>query len=789
VRLTTQHDDQVLVDIRGLFINFYTYQGIVKAIDGIDLVIKKGETLGLVGETGCGKSVTASSIIKLVMSPPGKIEAGNVFFMEPPEVRRERLRFEDDAQKWYEKLSAAEKKKLVATYGVRLTGFKKRVKDVTPKEIADTIVPAKAPRGVVEAYMDTRLRKAPKSESKVQDALSRKYDLLTKSNSYMQKIRGRFISMIFQEPTSALNPVFTAGDQIAEVILQHRRSEMAERVLRRLEDEKVIAIKGKRARSRDARKGGKPATSSTPVGRRPVDTEAEEWYRQLDMVDKLRLVAAYDIPLARFRRMIVPVKKELADGMAIAQKCYDSLSTEDRITLVAPNRKTGKPVTVSEVEQTIAPPVVPRNLAKAYMRRKKRAEKKARKKGVASMEVPMREVSVRKTPPEKMPRRIRRLYTSLATRPRKITRDWRSYPFRLTAKDRKAIAQEWYDSLTMENRKTMVAANSSFLAPYRKRDKKIAEPKIIRTVAPSAVPHNLAKTYMRRKKREDRKALKHHFVCSICETEVDEFERKCHNCSNRFYGYFGWQFKKVMMMTYSKIFEAIAKDPLSKVSILANVPVVRRYRSELYDEAFAEATAMLKTVRIPDPTGVSERYPHELSGGMQQRVMIAIALACNPKLLIADEPTTALDVTIQAQILKLMRDMKERYGSSILLITHNLGVVAEMCDRVGVMYAGSMAEIGGARTIFKSPRHPYTIGLMKSVPSAQLDTDTLYTIRGTVPNLIRPPTGCRFHPRCDFAKEYCKKVKPELTEIEPGHGVACHMVTEVKEYASQPWVT
>jgi oligopeptide/dipeptide ABC transporter ATP-binding protein len=707
VRLTTQHDDQVLVDIRGLFINFYTYQGIVKAIDGIDLVIKKGETLGLVGETGCGKSVTASSIIKLVMSPPGKIEAGNVFFMEPPEVRRERLRFEDDAQKWYEKLSAAERKKLVATYGVRLTGFKKRVKDVTPKEIADTIIPPKAPRGVVEAYMDTRLRKAPKSESKVQDALSRKYDLLTKSNSYMQKIRGRFISMIFQEPTSALNPVFTAGDQIAEVILQHRRSEMAERVLRRLEDEKVIAVKEKRVRSKDER-GHEKAASSTAVGKRPVDAEAERWYEELEMGEKQRLIAAYDRPIAGLRRRVAPVKA----------------------------RKVGK---------TAAP--------------------------------------------ERIPPRILRMYSRLATRPRKIQKDWRSYPFRLTAKDKKAIAQKWYDSLTMENRKTMVAANSSFLAPYRKRDKKIAEPKIIRTVAPSAVPHNLAKTHMRRKKREDRKALKHHLVCSICETEVDEFERKCHNCSNRFYGYFGWQFKKVMMMTYSKIFKAIAKDPLSKVSILANVPIVRRYRSELYDEAFAEATAMLKTVRIPDPTGVSERYPHELSGGMQQRVMIAIALACNPKLLIADEPTTALDVTIQAQILKLMRDMKERYGSSILLITHNLGVVAEMCDRVGVMYAGSMAEIGDARTIFKSPRHPYTMGLMKSVPSAQLDTDTLYTIRGTVPNLIRPPTGCRFHPRCDFAKEYCMKVKPELTEIEPGHGVACHMVTEVKEYASQPWVT
>lgn len=704
MRTASGDGDQVLVDIKDLNINFYTYQGIVKAIDGIDLVIKKGETLGLVGETGCGKSVTASSIMKLVMSPPGKIEAGNVFFMEPPDVRTRRLMYEEDAQRWYTKLSIADKKKMVANYGIRFTGFRKRVKPVKESEIAETVVPVKAPRGVVEAYMDTRRRKMRKAAAPDREALERKFDLLTKSNTYMQKIRGRFISMIFQEPTSALNPVFTAGDQIAEVILQHRKADMAERVLKRLEKEKVIAMRQRRGR-RDRSNGtrGKSSNSSTVV--KSLDAEAEEWYRQLDMDDKRRLIAAYDIPLACLRRRIAPVKKEVAD---------------------------------------------------------------------------------RKKPPEKLPPRIRKLYASLVTRPRKITRDWRSYRFRLTAKEWNAIAQRWYDSLSMENRKMLVAAYSPFLAQYRKRGKPITEPEIIRTIPPSAVPRNLAKAYLRRKRKRDKRVLSRHFVCSICEAEVDEYERKCHNCSNRFYGFFGWQFKKIMIVTYSKIFQAIAKDPDSKISVLANVPIIRRYKSEMYDEAFAEATAMLKVVRIPDPMGVSERYPHELSGGMQQRVMIAIALACNPRLLIADEPTTALDVTIQAQILKLMRDLKQTYGSSILLITHNLGVVAEMCDRVGVMYAGSMAEIGDAKTIFKSPKHPYTMGLMKSVPSAQLDTATLYTIRGSVPNLIHPPSGCRFHPRCDFARKFCTKQKPELREISPGHEVACHMVAEVKEYDEQP---
>jgi peptide/nickel transport system ATP-binding protein len=229
----------------------------------------------------------------------------------------------------------------------------------------------------------------------------------------------------------------------------------------------------------------------------------------------------------------------------------------------------------------------------------------------------------------------------------------------------------------------------------------------------------------------------------------------------------------------------VQNNPDSKNPFISRIPLIKRYKIELYDEAFREAVRMLEVVRIPDPKGVAIRYPYELSGGMQQRVMIAIALACNPKLLIADEPTTALDVTIQGQILKLMRDLKEAYGSSILLITHNLGVVAEMCDRVGVMYAGSMAEVGISRDIFKRPMHPYTQGLMKAVPSIQMEAERLYTIRGSVPNLIYPPSGCRFHPRCDYSKKYCERIKPELKEIEKGHFASCHMVAKAEGYVRE----
>lgn len=523
-------DDNILVEINDLYVNFYTYQGIVQAIQGVDLIIRKGETLGLVGETGCGKSVTASTIMKLVLSPPGKIEAGSIYFMEPPEVRSVRKSYEAKAQAWWKGLSKEQKARMMLTHGMRFTGFKKRVKPLSPEETKKIAIPEKAPDKIVAMYMADMAKKAPKSDRATQDALRRTYNLIPKSNEYMQKIRGKWISMIFQEPTSALNPVFTAGDQIAEVILMHRRAEMASKALKRIDDELKMA------------------------------------------------------------------------------------------------REKGRPRAVSE-----------------------------------------------------------------------------------------------RDSLR----------------------------------------------------------------CSHCGGKVTKISKWCPTCKRQFYSPFGWMLRKVFVQTTRKMLQRIVAKPDAPEFYLGKIPLINQYKKDMHQEALREATNMLRTVRIPDPEGVTHRYPYELSGGMQQRVMIAIALACNPKLLIADEPTTALDVTIQGQILKLMRDLKAEFGSSILLITHNLGVVAEMCDRVGVMYAGDMAEVAPSRTIFKSPLHPYTNGLMKAVPSVHMDAKELYTIRGSVPNLIKPPTGCRFHPRCDFAKEYCKRVKPELVEIEPDHFVSCHMVTKAEGYINE----
>ncbi|WP_270647315.1 ABC transporter ATP-binding protein [Paeniclostridium hominis] len=190
-------------------------------------------------------------------------------------------------------------------------------------------------------------------------------------------------------------------------------------------------------------------------------------------------------------------------------------------------------------------------------------------------------------------------------------------------------------------------------------------------------------------------------------------------------------------------------------------------------EAQKKAIEMIKLVDIPRPDEIYNSYPHELSGGMRQRIMIAIALSCNPKLLIADEPTTALDVTIQSQILQLMKDIKDKFNTSIMLITHDLGVVAEMCDKVVVMYAGKVVEIGSVLDIFKNPKHPYTKGLLKSKPSLLQSSNKLYSIPGQVPNPIEIPECCYFSDRCEKSFDRCKSSIPSLKTLKNSQKVAC----------------
>jgi len=194
-------------------------------------------------------------------------------------------------------------------------------------------------------------------------------------------------------------------------------------------------------------------------------------------------------------------------------------------------------------------------------------------------------------------------------------------------------------------------------------------------------------------------------------------------------------------------------------------------------EARQKAIEMLRQVGIPEPEQRVDEYPHQLSGGMRQRAMIAMALSCNPSLLIADEPTTALDVTIQAQVLDLMQDLKRKFRAAIMLITHDLGVVAEMCEEVVVMYLGKVVERAKVRPIFHEPKHPYTQGLLKSIPSLATKKKRLDPIKGVVPDPLNAPPGCPFNPRCPHAIEICRQEMPPLREVETDHDVACWLYT------------
>ncbi len=222
----------------------------------------------------------------------------------------------------------------------------------------------------------------------------------------------------------------------------------------------------------------------------------------------------------------------------------------------------------------------------------------------------------------------------------------------------------------------------------------------------------------------------------------------------------------------------IYQDPMTTLNPVLTVgeqiaESVRLHRGDGRNAAFLRAVEMLKLVGIPDPDRVARAYPHQLSGGMRQRAVIAMALACDPKLLIADEPTTALDVTIQAQILELLRRLRDDLGTGIILITHDLGVIADLVDEVVVMYAGKLVEHAPVRQLFASPQHPYTRGLLRSVPSLDMRERRLKTIDGTVPPAHAMPAGCRFNPRCALVMDTCREKEPPLVAVGNGTQAAC----------------
>jgi len=229
---------------------------------------------------------------------------------------------------------------------------------------------------------------------------------------------------------------------------------------------------------------------------------------------------------------------------------------------------------------------------------------------------------------------------------------------------------------------------------------------------------------------------------------------------------------------YKKLLEIELDSPNSRlIKILSKIPIINKYKIYPKLEARKDSIKILREVGMPEPERIAREYPHKLSGGMRQRVLIAIALSCEPDLIIADEPTTAVDVTTQAKILNLLLRLRKERGMSILVITHNLGLIAEICDRVYVMYAGQIAEVGNVVDIFNHPLHPYTKGLMNAIHNIG-DKKELQEIEGNVPILLHPPSGCRFHPRCDKAIKICSQQRPKPFEIKPGHKIHCWLYQE-----------
>ncbi len=495
--------DGAVLRVKDLKTYFFTYDGTVRALDGVTFTVRPGETLGLVGETGCGKSVTAFSITRLVADPPGRGISGEI------EFKGANLLWDIDREAKY-------------------------------KPVKGT------PRITVR----------------------RRYGRIKAAQLRLSAVRGKHISMIFQEPTAAMNPVFSIWKQVGEALEIHRIVPMSESLLH---------------------------------ARPPA--QADEARMARDLLD-----AAREPGQPRLREVAASVAKSV-----------------------------GVPTLESELYHLLHGPVV-----------------------------------------------------DSASSLSEITRTFQR--LRLSGIQRRYLQ-------------------------------------------------------FRRTQGQMDRELKDLFLREMQE-------RRSYGAARR--------------VKSAKISSLRLSNSWLRVPGLAKIA-----RRPLENESFWQVVMTLESVGIANPVQIARGYPHELSGGMLQRVMIAMALAPEPALLIADEPTTALDVTIQAQILDLMNDLKRRVGTSIIFITHDLAVIAETCERMCVMYAGVIAEAGLVKEIFRKPLHPYSQGLLSSIPRLDDPDKKLESIPGSVPNLIHPPDGCRFHPRCPFVMDKCKSTRPPMVEKEPGHFVAC----------------
>ncbi len=587
--------EPVLV-VRGLKTEFSTNRGVLRAVDGVDLEIGRGEVLGLVGESGCGKSVTALSIMYLIPQPPGRIAGGEIWFR-----------------------------------GLNLLAGSEQ-----------------------EVRLKSREGKPPKF---VPDDPA-----LKRHRARMNQVRGRGMSMVFQEPMSSLNPVLRVGYQVAEVLMYQRRREICDRLLSR------------GTLTRDDLDGFRRAVSAS------------------DVAERDRLVEEFCVRVG-----LRPEK--VSDVINVS-----GVSLDDRIA---------------------------------------RIERLARRRRVGS----------------------------------------RWYLRFLKELD---IAEEAHFTLEWETMtRYFLGPAAAELFDPAKNPLAMGLPPLARVSPGSGA---LALYFRGPSSSTDRSS-------SFLAPSEDLRARVERVFRASAAGPFGVMFASVESIATGKEaielrFPARGRAWLAAESkywsrrllyrLLMSIPGLRSLLNRpIEEEARRRVVGLLRLVSIPEPAKIYYEYPHELSGGMQQRVMIAMALAGDPALMIADEPTTSLDVTTQAQILGLIKDLRKRIDSAILYITHDLAVIAELSDRIAVMYAGKIVEDAPVADLFAKPLHPYTQGLLESIVStgsSKLEPGApLPTIPGIVPDLLNPPSGCRFHPRCKFAFERCSIEEPKLLPQGPSRKVACHL--------------
>jgi len=658
----------IVLRVRNLKTNFYTYAGVVKALDGVSFDVRDGETVGLVGETGCGKSVTALSFLRLIPQPPGKIEEGEALFDVPADALARIEALEARIQEMYP----------------HVFGDARLPPDLSPKRLR-SLLEAPARSGTPSDLAEFR-----KACQKLLDA-KWPYDLISRTGEEMRAIQGNDIAMIFQDPMQALNPVFPIGDQIAENILLHQRGAVAAALVDRMELEEERDAIGRELANADPR-GEASSTPLPPPHARPIVPTA---LGLLWFAVTIATGALYGVSLLGSSLFLAVPGLVGAMVFALVAKALSAFVAAGTFALRPWAPRLGVAVAVIDLLVKALFFLLP---TQAWFRL------------VLLGEVVLDGAA---------------LYYFLQPRTAEVFGGrWKAW--------RMLLHEAEGDTNELLQVRDVVAAS--------RLDEAVRESLAARIDA----------------------------LVARANTVVEG-------------GRISGNFHPLLPRSYQlSIYRGLRDKPRPGLfHPLQWIPGLRRLIDRpLYGEGIRWAVRMLQRVKIPDPERIANQFPDELSGGMQQRALSALALSCNPRLLIADEPTTALDVTIQAQILELIKEIKSTFGTTVLIITHDLGIIADMCDRVCVMYAGIIAEDAPARTIFKRPLHPYTEGLMQAIPSHTERKDRLAIIKGSVPNLITPPAGCRFHPRCPKRFDRCDKVKPPAFEVEPGHHVACLLFEE-----------